>query len=96
MNINLDFTPNFHHTGRDEEKGEKLIHSDETMADSHFHWVSQDRSLDLAFSQSQKDALNLASQYDLCVTGTGLAHLHKTGADLIYIPLAQVSCLHPF
>lgn len=75
---------------RDEEKSNKLIHTEQALADSHFHWISQDGQTDLPFSRDAAAALDLATQYDLCITGTGLTHLHNINADAAYIPLTQV------
>ncbi len=41
------------------------------------------------FSRRRQDALELASQYDLCISGDGLTHLQQIGAEASFVPLAQ-------
>ena len=66
------------------------MHENEEEPDSHFVWLSPDESEELPFSRARYDALSLASQYDLCISGDGLHHLHQIGVDTSYVPLAQV------
>ena len=35
-------------------------------------------------------AVSVASEYDLCLSGDALHHLHQQGLDTIYVPLTQV------
>ena len=98
--VNSDFLHNFKATGsvssshqyacRDEEAGHKVLHHPEAVDDSHLQWVSPDEATILPFSRQREDALVLASEYDLCISGDGLTHLHKIGADAAFLPLAQV------
>ena len=37
-------------------------------------------------------AVSVASEYDLCLSGDALHHLHQQGLDTIYVPLTQVRC----
>ena len=41
-------------------------------------------------------AVSVASEYDLCLSGDALHHLHQQGLDTIYVPLTQVrySCAY--
>lgn len=65
------------------------------LPDSAFHWLSPDEKTEQPFSRDAASARDLASQYDLCISGDALTHLHRVGADTTYVPLAQVpSLLH--
>ncbi|KAK9819655.1 hypothetical protein WJX72_000825 [[Myrmecia] bisecta] len=71
---------------------EKLHKEDEDILepDSHFEWVSPDEATIIPFSRDRHLAIELASQWDLCIAGTGLHHIHQIGAEATFIPLAQV------
>lgn len=58
--------------------------------DSHFEWASPDEATKLDFSRDRGEILLMASQYDLCISGDGLTHIHQIGAEADFIPLAQV------
>ena len=57
--------------------------------DSHFQWLSPSEDACLPFARGRADALALASEWDLCISGDGLHHLHQIGADAAYVPLTQ-------
>lgn len=78
------------HACSDEEAGSKLLHHSEAADDSQLRWASPDEATVVPFSRRREDALLLASDYDLCISGDGLTHLHKIGADASFVPLAQV------
>lgn len=61
--------------------------------DSCFEWVSPDERTRVPFSPARRDALALAAEWDLCVAGDGLAHLHQMGLERAFIPLVQVQPL---
>ena len=61
-----------------------------SVPDSHYQWISPDERIQRPFSRGRTAALQLAAEYDLCISGDGLAHLHSIGADTSYVPLAQV------
>eukprot|EP00891_Asterochloris_glomerata_P000411 jgi/Astpho2/411/Aster-03461 len=58
--------------------------------DEGFEWVTPDESTRLPFVRSPEAALQLAQEWDLCISGDGLLHLQHIGAEPVYIPLAQV------
>ena len=76
---------------RNDESSGKLLHQAEAVDDSHLQWMTPDESITIPFSRDRQSALELASQYDLCISGDGLTHLHKIGADSSFLPLAQVN-----
>ena len=69
-------------------------HSDEAEPDSHFHWVTPDESTCMAFTQNRLAVLQMARQWDLCISGDGLTHLQQIGEEAAFIPLAQVCAMH--
>ena len=73
-----------------EEASSRLLHHAEAADDSCLQWSTPDEATTIPFSRRREDALELASQYDLCIGGDGVTHLHKTGADASFLPLAQV------
>lgn len=62
----------------------------ESEPDEGFEWVTPDESTRLPFVRSPEAALQLAQEWDLCISGDGLLHLQHIGAEPVYIPLAQV------
>ncbi len=60
------------------------------QGDARYEWVSPDESVREPFSSDQTDAVSLASQYDLAISGEGLGHLHDIGAENIFVPMTQV------
>ena len=62
----------------------------ESEPDEAFEWVTPDESTRLPFVRSPDAALQLAQEWDLCISGDGLLHLQHIGAEAAYIPLAQV------
>ena len=62
----------------------------ESEPDEGFEWVTPDESTRLPFIRSPEAALQLAQEWDLCISGDGLLHLQHIGAEPVYIPLAQV------
>ena len=60
------------------------------VPDSHYQWISPDERIQRPFSRERGAALDLAAEYDLCISGNGLTHLHSIGVDTSYVPLAQV------
>ncbi len=64
-------------------------HEDDVEDDARFEWVSPDERVRRPFARGRRDALALACEWDLCVSGEGLAHLHHVGADAAYVPLTQ-------
>lgn len=76
---------------RNDESSSKLLHHTEALDDSYLQWMSPDEAVTVPFSRDRQAALELASEYDLCISGDGLTHLHKIGADPSFVPLAQVN-----
>lgn len=64
---------------------------DEEEPDSHFEWVSPDEATRRPFERSQEAAVALARQYDLCLGGEALHHIHQIGAAPLFVPLTQAS-----
>ena len=62
----------------------------ESEPDEGFEWVTPDEGTRLPFVRSPEAALQLAQEWDLCISGDGLLHLQHIGAESVYIPLAQV------
>lgn len=80
-------------TCREDELRSQIHNHDMALSDDHFRWLSPDRTVDLPFCRSPAAALEVASTHDICISGDGLTHLHRIGADPVYVPLAQVCIL---
>ena len=65
-------------------------HPEEAEPDSHFEWVTPDEATRLEFTRDRMTVLQMASQWDLCISGDGLTHLQQIGEEAAFIPLAQV------
>jgi len=65
-------------------------HPDQAEPDSHFEWITPDESSHLEFTRDRAAVLQMASEWDLCISGDGLAHLQQIGQEAAFIPLAQV------
>ena len=65
-------------------------HLEEAEPDSHFQWTTPDESTSLEFSRARGTMLQMASEWDLCISGDGLTHLQQIGLEAAFIPLAQV------
>lgn len=65
-------------------------HPDQAEPDSHFEWITPDESSHLEFTRDRAAVLQMASEWDLCISGDGLTHLQQTGQEAAFIPLAQV------
>lgn len=65
-------------------------HLEETEPDSNFQWITPDESSCLDFSRDRLAVLQMASHWDLCISGDGLTHLQQIGQEAAFIPLAQV------
>lgn len=65
-------------------------HPDQAEPDSHFEWITPDESSQLEFTRDRAAVLQMASEWDLCISGDGLTHLQQTGQEAAFIPLAQV------
>ncbi len=65
-------------------------HPDQAEPDSHFEWITPDESTQLDFSRDRAAVLQMASEWDLCISGDGLTHLQQIGQEAAFIPLAQV------
>lgn len=66
---------------------------DHTVAldlDSEYHWQTPDERTSIPFTRDRRQALELASQWDLCITGDSLLHLQFRRCEADFIPLAQV------
>jgi hypothetical protein len=57
-----------------------------------FEWRSPDEAVTRPFEGDLAAAVSVASEYDLCLSGDALHHLHQQGLDTIYVPLTQVRC----
>ena len=66
-------------------------HPEEAEPDSHFHWTTPDEATQMNFTCDRTAALQMASEWDLCISGDGLTHLQQIGQEAAFIPLAQVS-----
>ena len=66
-----------------------------TEADEEFEWTSPDEAVRKPFTRGRTAALGLAMEYDLCVSGAGLAHLHSIEAEADVVPLVQVCSASP-
>ena len=64
--------------------------SEDDPDDEHFSWRSTADVLLAPFSREASDVVALAVQYDLCVTGDGLAHCARIGIDAVVIGCTQV------
>lgn len=65
-------------------------HEEDLEDDSRFQWVTPDESVRLPFKRGRMDAVSLAAEWDLCISGDGLHHLQQIGAEAIYVALTQV------
>ena len=65
-------------------------HPDQAEPDSHFEWITPDESTQLEFTRDRAAVLQMASEWDLCISGDGLTHLQQIGQEAAFIPLAQV------
>ena len=65
-------------------------HPDQAEPDSHFEWITPTESSHLEFTRDRAAVLQMASEWDLCISGDGLTHLQQTGQEAAFIPLAQV------
>lgn len=65
-------------------------HPEEAEPDRHFHWTTPDDSTQLEFVRDRTAVLQMASEWDLCISGDGLTHLQQIGEEAAFIPLAQV------
>lgn len=66
-------------------------HPEEAEPDSHFHWTTPDEGTQMEFVRDRTAVLQMASEWDLCISGDGLTHLQQIGQEAAFIPLAQVS-----
>lgn len=65
-------------------------HPEEAEPDSHFLWTTPDETTEISFTRDRAAVLQLASEWDLCISGDGLTHLQQIGHEAACIPLAQV------
>lgn len=65
-------------------------HPDQAEPDSHFEWITPNESYQLDFTRDRSAVLQMASEWDLCISGDGLTHLQQIGQEAAFIPLAQV------
>lgn len=65
-------------------------HPDQAEPDSHFEWTTPDETTQLDFTRDRAAVLQMASEWDLCISGDGLTHLQQIGQEAAFIPLAQV------
>ena len=68
-------------------------HPEEAEPDNHFHWTTPDDGTQLEFSRNRTAVLQMAREWDLCISGDGLTHLQQIGEEAAFIPLAQVSAV---
>lgn len=61
--------------------------------DSHYHWQTPDEATTLPFSRDRRKVLELAAEWDLCISGDGLQHLQQQRSEAFFIPLTQVRSL---
>ena len=57
---------------------------------THFEWRSPDEAVRRPFEGELASAAEVASQYDLCLSGDALHTLQQRGIDTTYVPLTQV------
>ena len=57
---------------------------------THFEWRSPDEAVRHPFESDLASAIEVASQYDLCLSGDALHTLQQRGIDTSYVPLTQV------
>lgn len=60
-------------------------------SDEHFSWRAPDDSHIVPFAPERSAVVQLALNYDLCVTGEGLQHCCVAGIDDVVIGCCQVS-----
>ena len=65
-------------------------HAEDVEPDSHFEWITPDETIHVEFSRDRSTVLEMASEWDLCVSGDGLTHLQQIQQEAAFIPLAQV------
>ena len=70
-------------------------HPEEAEPDSHFQWTTPDETTQMEFTRDRTAVLQMASQWDLCISGDGLTHLQQIGHEAAFVPLAQVGQLLP-
>eukprot|EP01025_Chloroclados_australasicus_P006477 TRINITY_DN12088_c0_g1_i1.p1 TRINITY_DN12088_c0_g1~~TRINITY_DN12088_c0_g1_i1.p1 ORF type:complete len:850 (-),score=59.08 TRINITY_DN12088_c0_g1_i1:220-2442(-) len=58
--------------------------------DDEFEWVSPDEAIRIQFANDKAQILQVAKQFDLCMSGDALAYAHNHGFDSFMIPLVQV------
>lgn len=63
--------------------------------DRNFEWVSPDEAAVIPFSASRSSLLEIAANWDLCITGDSLSYLLKRNVASFVIPMVQVwlNCL---
>ena len=66
-------------------------HPEEAESDNHFEWVTPDEAIHIEFTRDRQTVLQMASKWDLCISGDGLTHLQQIGEEAAFIPLAQVT-----
>ena len=66
-------------------------HAEDVEPDSHFEWITPDETTHFDFSRDRETVLQMASEWDLCISGDGLTHLQQIGQEAAFIPLAQVT-----
>lgn len=71
-------------------------HPEEAEPDSHFHWTTPDDGTQMEFTRDRTAVLQMASEWDLCISGDGLTHLQQIREEAAFIPLAQVSAASTF
>ena len=67
-------------------------HPEEAEPDSHFEWITPDETTHIEFTQDRTSVLQMASEWDLCISGDGLTHIQQIHQEAAFIPLAQVGC----
>ncbi|KAF5843111.1 HAD-like domain-containing protein [Dunaliella salina] len=63
------------------------VHED---TDADYVWVSPDEQIQVPFSREFSSLVELASQYDLCLSGDALTYAHSLGLSPSIVPLCQV------
>lgn len=61
------------------------------QSDSEYQWLSPDESVRIPYSREWGPLLQLASEWDLAVSGEALGYVEGLGLGQQLIPLCQVS-----
>ena len=69
-------------------------HMEEMEPDSHYEWVTPDESERIPFSREEANAVALATQWDLCLSGDALLHVQQHGLERLFVPLVQAMTLN--